>query len=688
MIFSRKLTPSLFARKRAYGLGLVAATAFVGILMFAAPVRADDQAGKIEIARALALLEAGNASAARDAAVAAVRAAPRWGLAHAVHARTLVALEDGVGAEAALGRAFDAGFEQSRAQALLGEAQLLRGAPDRAIATLANMPPAHAAYAARLRGRAYAAMGRGGDAASAFAESQRLNPDNARLWTDIARHNLANGDIGNAIRASARAVEIDPRQPDTLRMRALLVREQFGLVAALPWFERALARDPQHHDALIDYAATLGDAGRTVDMLDAVRRAMRVRGNSPQGFYLQAVLAARAGDNATARSILARLGPGIDGVPAALMLAGTLDIEAGGYGQAIEKLRPLVARQPNNDGARRLLATAYLRADASRNAIQILAPIVARADADSESLLLAARGYERIGDRLRAAQLSDRATAPLRVPATALPEGGMVALLMAEANARPGNPTATVALVRGLIANGDRSGALARAQSLAARNPGVPEAHLVVGDVQMLGGETGAARAAYATAASLRFDEPTMLRLVEAQEQSGAAADAAQTLALFLSQNPINVTALRLGARWQLASGEYDAAIDALEEVRFRTGNRDAALLAELAMAYTGAGDTDTARIYARAAYALAPGNPAVADAYGWTLTKAGEPRAAVALLAKAATLAPEHAVIRWHLAQAYAATGNARAASIHARAALRDPSFTERQEAEALARG
>ncbi len=179
-----------------------------------------------------------------------------------------------------------------------------------------------------------------------------------------------------------------------------------------------------------------------------------------------------------------------------------------------------------------------------------------------------------------------------------------------------------------------------------------------------------------------------MLRLVDAQEKSGRAADAAQTLALFLSQNPINVAGLRLGAKWQLASGEYDAAIDALEEVRFRTGNRDAALLAELAMAYTGAEDVDTARVYAAAAYRLAPGNPAVADAYGWTLSKAGEPRAAIALLAKAATLAPDHAVIRWHLAQAYAATGNARAASIHARAALRDPSFTERQEAEALARG
>ena len=674
-----------FSRKFA----IFALVAVVGtVAMATAPAHADDQAGKADVARALTLIEAGNATAARDAAVAAVRAAPRWGLAHAVHARTLVAVEDGVGAEAALARAFEGGFDRSRAQALLGEAQLLRGAPDRAVETLAKAPPAYAAYAARIRGRAYAAMGRGGDAAAAFAQSRRLNPADARLWTDIARHNHANGDIGNAIRAATRAVELDARQPETLRIRALLVREQFGLIAALPWFERALARDPQHHDTLIDYAATLGDAGRTIDMLDAVRRAMRARGNSSQGYYLQAVLAARAGDFATARSILAKAGSGVDAVPGAVMLAGVLDLEAGGHEQAIEKLRPLVARQPLNLNARRLLATAYLRADASRNAIQILAPAIARPDADSESLLLAARGYERIGDRVRAAQLSDRAAAPVRLPPTAVAEGGMLSVLASAAGAQPGNPTAAVALVRGLIASGDRTAAFGRAQALVQRNPGVPEAHLVVGDVEMLSGNVDGARAAYATAASLRFDEPTMLRLVESQEKSGRAADAAQTLALFLSQNPINVAALRLGARWQLASGEYDAAIDALEEVRFRTGNRDAALLAELAMAYTGAEDTDTARVYAAAAYRLAPGNPAVADAYGWTLSKADEPRAAVALLAKAATLAPDHAVIRWHLAQAYAATGNARAASLHARAALRDPNFTERREAEALAKG
>ncbi len=132
-----------------------------------------------------------------------------------------------------------------------------------------------------------------------------------------------------AINAGAAAVRADPASPDALRLRAQTMRTQYGLVAALPWFESALARDPYAHDTLIDYAATLGDAGRSRDMLAAVRRAMAVRPGSPQGLYLQSVLAARAGDLATARSVLDKAGRGLAGVPGALLLSGSIGLAAG-----------------------------------------------------------------------------------------------------------------------------------------------------------------------------------------------------------------------------------------------------------------------------------------------------------------------------------------------------------------------
>ncbi len=69
---------------------------------------------------------------------------------------------------------------------------------------------------------------------------------------------------------------------------------------------------------------------------------------------------------------------------------------------------------------------------------------------------------------------------------------------------------------------------------------------------------------------------------------------AANVLALFLSQNPQNIAGQRLAAHWQIAGGEWDSAIETLEGLRQRVGNRDAALLAELAYAYLGDEDDQT----------------------------------------------------------------------------------------------
>src|SRR5690606_38542653 len=154
------------------------------------------------------------------------------------------------------------------------------------------------------------------------------------------------GDMLGAIEASEKAVALDPGDIDALVLRGEMVRAQYGLVAALPWFERALERDPAYHAALIEYASTLGDAGRSLDMLAATRRALAARRGSPTACHLQAVLAARAGNYDLARGLLARTGGG--GPPGALLLGGTLDLQSGENEQAIDKLRQLVGMQPMN----------------------------------------------------------------------------------------------------------------------------------------------------------------------------------------------------------------------------------------------------------------------------------------------------------------------------------------------------
>lgn len=640
---------------------------------------------KSAIARSTAALKAHDATSARDYALVAVRDEPSLASAHLALAEAMLALGDGVGAEAELQRARDTGADPKRLPHLRAHALLLQGQPQKALVEAGKAAPSFAVYALRIRARALAAGGNWQAADNAFAEAIRLAPADPDLWADQGRFQLARGDVLGANAAAQRVLQLDRDHLGGLVLRAELVRSQYGLVAALPWFEAALKRDPRSLGALVEYAATLGDAGRTMDALAATRRALAVQPNSPQALYLQSVIAARAGNSALAQAILARAGNAVDAFPGTLLLKGALDLQSGEYEQAISKLKALLDQQPLNLSARKLLAAAMLRRDSADTATGLLRPLTAASGADSYALLLTARGLERIGDRQGAAGLIDRSLAPASPTSQAFSMDDRLETLSAQADQRPGDPAAQVALLRGLYGAGNSMRALATAQQIAAANQGVPSAQLLLGDAFMLAGRPNDALATYRRAAGLRFDAATMARLVEALGAAGKNQEAANVLGLFLSQNPINVAALRLSARSQLRAGEYAAAINSLEQVRSQNGDGDAVLNAELALAYAGAGASEEAQELGEAAYALAPANPLVVEAFGWVLYQAGDLAHAAELTRKALRLVPDAPDLRWQLAQIQADAGDKDQASLLIQGLLADSRFNRRAEATAL---
>jgi len=677
------------SRPRTLGWAIGGAMSLLSALLLAfavaAPATADPADARHALAQSLSLLQAGNINAARAHAQAAIKADPDWGLAHAVLARIFLALGDGVAAEGELGRAQATGFDIERAHQLYAHAWLLQGDPARALAEAGKTQPRFAGYAVRVGARALAAQGDLPGAQRALAKLLAAAPDDSAAWSDLGRVRYNSGDIAGAIDAANRAIGIDGNNIEALTLRGELVRGQYGLVAALPWFEAALKRDAYYHPALIEYAGTLGDVGRYGDMLEATRKALAARPGSPQAYYLQAVLAARAGNYDLARTLLDRTTGKLDGLPGALLLGGTLSYQAGAYEQAIEQWRELVGRQPMNITARRLLGAALLRSGDAQGALDVLRPVALRGDADSYTLGLVARAFERTGERDWSAKFLDRAAWPARDTATPFGTDDSLAVLASAAQEGPDDPALRIGYLRGLVDNGEPGSALAQAQQLARDNPGAPAAQLAVGDVLSVMGRYADAAAAYRRAADIHFDEPTMLRTVDALDRAGQRPAAANVLALFLSQNPQNIAAQRLAGHWQIAAGDWDAAIATLEGLRLRVGNRDAALLAELAYAYLGDDDADTALAYAKASYALAPLNPAATDAYGWALYQQGEVGPAVQLLEKAIFIAPQQAVLHWHLGQAYADIGRNADAVAQIKAALADPGFGDRPAAMAV---
>ena len=321
----------------------------------------------------------------------------------------------------------------------------------------------------------------------------------------------------------------------------------------------------------------------------------------------------------------------------------------GGYERAIGTWRPLADDQPMNVAVRRLLGAAMLRSGDAQGALDQLRPIAVRDDADTYTLTLVARAFEATGDRVAAARFLDRAAAGARGGAAAFASNDSVAATVAEASDTPDDPNYVLGVIRAQATAGDTAGAIARARALVVASPGAPAAQLALGDALAIGGRFAEAAQVYTRAADLAFDEPTMLRLVDAWSRADRPRDAATALSLYLQQNPQSLAGQRLRGHLQVLAGDADTAIETLESVRRLAGNRDAALLADLAIAYAAAGDTPVARRYGRAAYRLLPMNAGVCDAYAVALAADGDLAGARQLAAKAVALAPADPRIAAH---------------------------------------
>jgi tetratricopeptide (TPR) repeat protein len=664
---------------------VLAALVLGGIVILARRASAPDPARAYE--EGVAALARGNYSAARNHALIAAVGTDDPARANVLLGRVNLLMEDGSAAEAALNRAVAAGLPAARINPLLAEAFLLQGDPDRALATASRAAGPMAAEARRVRALALAAKG---DLAGATAQLTGLvnaDPRNSRANGDLARLRMEAGDVLGAEVAARSALAVDPTNLGAVVVAGQVIRSRYGLVAALPWFARALESDAYYYPALIEYAATAGDAGQYGIMLDASRKALATRPGSVPALYLQAVLAARAGKRDLARAMLAKTGDdGID-IPGVVLLAGLLAYADGAYEQAVVSFREIVGRQPMNLVARRLLGASLLRTGDVRGALDTLRPMALRSDADSYTLMLVARAFEANGERDWAARFLDRANRPAIGDPSPF-ASDLVAAAAAAAVARaPDDPALAVANVRSLLEAGEPGAAQRAADVVANASRGASDAQLLAGDVHAATGQWSAALERYRLAADLRFDGPSLLRLSEAAVRAARPRDGAGALTLYLSQNPHALLGYRLLGNLQLASGDWDAAVTTLEELRSGGAQRDAFVLAQLAQAYTEAGDPQSGLAYARRAYGMLPMNPGVADAYGWALYETGNIEGALQLLAKAVALAPGDPAIRWHEAQALAEAGRTAAAQRAIRSLLGDSRFQPRAPAEALLR-
>lgn len=604
----------------------------------------------------------GDARSARIELLNAIKSDPNWIEARILQAQMLLKLFDAIGAQAELDKAIQLGSEPGRTRHLYGQALQLQGKLKEAkIELLADdIPVEHQAFAARILGRVGMDLGDDLLASQAFDRAIKLDPQYSDLWVDVARFRAGSGDQAGAIAAVDEAVKLEPNNIRALQYRGELLRFQFGLGAALPWFERALQIDPNDVAVLTDYAATLGDMGRMKDMLVVARKIIALDGQNPRAFFMQAVLAARAGNYQLARVLMQKTGGRIDNVPAVILVQGIIEHGEGNYNAAVEKFRRLATIQPNNRRAQNLLARSLYLAGDAEEAVLVLKPQVNRSGADPYALWLVGRALEALNKRSEATGVFNRVARHDVGQETGFVPDTPMNVLAAEANRNPNDARKVVPYIRALFNAGNYSEAFSHAKRLQRRNPGASPAHLLVADTAFANGDFDEALNALDQARKIQFSEPVMLRIVETLRAKGALQESGEVLAQYLNYNPSNIAGLRWMAYAHLETENWQVALNILENLRNRLGDNDALIMAGLAQAYTGLGQTEKAIEVGRIAYHVQPSSPVVTHLYGLAVLSDGtRNKDAVDLIKKAVRIAPNNSVYRKSLVQAFAALEN-----------------------------
>lgn len=555
-------------------------------------------------------------------------------------ARTALDHGDGIAAEVDLKRALGAGAARQDVAAMMGEAKTLQGDTAAAAEWLepGQFAPGQREYGFHMLARLKLAEGDLDAADAAFALALAAGGGSAETWVDIGRLRYRKGTQDQAVEASLMALRRDPRNPRALEFRGQLVRDSQGFAAALPWFARGLRSAPNDLSLLGEYAATLGELGRAKDMLRITRRMIALDGHSQRAFFLQAVMAARAGDDDLARRLLWRTGDGFANVPAAILLDGILALRADNNALAVEEFAKLARLQPDNRRVQELFARALLENGDASELVSRFAPVAGRDDASQYLLTLVGRAYETLGDRVAAAPFLDRAGLPRRTSIAPLATGAAGELALFRYGSDPFRLDAAVPRVRQQLAAGDITGALAVSAMLGQRYAGSADYQTLAGDVALAAGDPAGALAHYQAVARIRRSFALVERMVVALEQLGQTDQAGTLAREYLAGHPLDRDAVELVGTLAAGRGDWRRARTIygwLASSDPHARDPQARLMLARAEIATGAGKEALAD--ASAAYRMQRANGRAAWLLGRLLARVGgHDRASRALLEKA----------------------------------------------------
>lgn len=347
-----------------------------------------------DLAKARAEFAAHDYAAARVHLASVLAAKPGDPEVLLLQARTLLALGDGDGAGSALEMLATKAPATPDLAELRAEAALLRQVPDVALEFIKD---SSSPEASRLRGIAAIQKGRLPDAIAEFQKGLAAG-GNARLFADMGRVHLMQGDMPGALAMVAKAAAASPDGIDTLLLAAQVSVRQGDLKTGLEHYTRASRLYPTSLAALTGQAAVLGDLGRNKELAEVIARADALAPRNPAVVFIKARAAADRKDWAAVRATVQPVESALAATDPLRVLYGEALLRMGQGELALAQLQPIVRANPAQREAVRLMAEAQLARGDAAGAVATLRSLADSPAARGEDLALMVKAAKAAGD--------------------------------------------------------------------------------------------------------------------------------------------------------------------------------------------------------------------------------------------------------------------------------------------------
>lgn len=526
-----------------------------------------------------------------------------------------------------------------------------------------------------------------------------------------------------ALAALEEAVKVIP-PPHSAAVPARLalidfVRRLRGDEAAVSRLEALVADAPEAQDLRLGLARLhdlLREPAKAAKVYEEVIKREKNRQTPVALEALTRLAAARAlaGDLEAADELISEILAAKPKATEALLLRGTLAVDAGKPGSAVADLRAALETAPNSPRVIRALARALLADGEGNEAVKVLEAAIERSpralelrgelanlqtinkDLDGAVSTLdavlqispdnqgALEGLFKIRMFQKNWKQAHAVAERLKIALPESPLGFHYDGLVYQAEDKPDASLAQFEsalalapdaiqplsqLIRSHLAMGKRELAQKRLAEAIEQDPDNFVAHNLSGELLLAGREPAQAQAAFERAIAINSGIDVFYRNLAAAKLALGEEDAAlATLEKGIEAtggSALLVTAL---AGQLEANGKLDEAIAQYEKVLEENPDSDLALnnLAMLLVEYRE-GDEAVARARELVERISARNNPAFLDTQGWVAYKGGDASRAVELLEKAAAVLPDTPMVQYHLGMAYLLAGN----EVQARASL-----------------